>query len=209
MKTQRTDYRAEFRKRFRYGEHEALNLDVVCPKCRRPISSAMPWRCGRCQFDNRRTDIYSFLYKCQKCEEEPLGVECPRCGGIVYLTEERRAPFVAAAIPQTIQKEDPDERERKAHAKSKERLQRKIEIAELNAKLTQAGQAAESKPKDLEAVLVEQLEADLKKGMALEAAIAKVKHRIAEDFKDDDDSREKYDLWIEGWRERKIQQLGG
>lgn len=68
--------RAQFKRRLLFGGTDTP-LSVICGHCDRYIQSDVPWRCGSCGHENRRTSIYSFVNKCQMCGNEPPSYVCP------------------------------------------------------------------------------------------------------------------------------------
>jgi len=60
-------------------------ISLTCPHCGEAVLSSMEWTCGYCRFDNKRTALYSFLYKCQKCDREAKSFLCPHCSKVCFL----------------------------------------------------------------------------------------------------------------------------
>jgi len=157
----------------------------------------MEWQCGYCKYENRRTTLYSFLYKCQKCDKEPKTFLCPHCGASTSLDADDDTTHPAVYAPRKAKPalaEDPREEKRKAHAELKEDKERAIELAELDAKHVAILAAGQSKKVDTS---LEKMETMLTEYIALvaggEMAAIKVRRKLAEDYKDNPELLKKLD----------------
>lgn len=199
--------REEFKKRIEMSGLAKSAVALECDRCHAHVSSDTRWRCGRCGFENHRTNLYSFLNKCQKCEEAPTSLVCPRCDRPITLVDGQDSRFsatVAVERKKHLPKEEPSQRERRVHAKEKERLVRAIEIAELEAKLMQARKLGEIEKSEDERKHSE-ITAYVARIMGYHKALGKAKEQAAVDYKDDADGLEKVNMALEQWRETHLE----
>ncbi|MFA6287469.1 MAG: hypothetical protein WC661_08795 [Opitutaceae bacterium] len=198
---------------------ERLNRGLVtrpvfesCEYCRKETSSEMAWRCGYCSYENRRTTIYSFLNKCQKCDRAPKSYVCPYCERTSILDGDgdRTRPacrIVARPEKKKVEapKEDPRMQRKKNFEERKEALEQEIEITTLTTKLAQAKEPISTPKKD---TVMMKIEKDLSEyferymGGYLTAKEFRVK--IAERYKDDADLLERANEVVNGWLESRM-----
>jgi ribosomal protein L37E len=201
--------RREFRRHLSGAGPKGVVVSVECTKCHKKILSAMKWHCANCGFDNQRTELYSFLNKCQKCESVPSAVVCPHCSTMMFFTDERDAQFAARQVVEEKkppQKVDPSQREARAHSREKLRLDREIELAELKGKLARARRAAEPKAAPTEDEKMDtEIRAYVARIMGQHKAISRAQEQAAIDYKDDEDGLQKVMMALEQWREAHIQ----
>jgi uncharacterized Zn finger protein (UPF0148 family) len=137
--------RQEFQKQLVHGL-VAQPITCSCSGCGKGISSDMEWRCGYCDCENRRTTLYSVLYKCQSCDRAPSAVICPYCEQTVALTERsdlsRPARYAPKKAKESVQ-ENPSAQKQREHNEKKKELEQKIEIAHLEARLNEVHKPAE------------------------------------------------------------------
>ncbi len=209
QKSSASSARRDFRRQLSSANDKRVIATVECGKCHKKVSSAMRWRCAHCGFDNQRTELYSFLNKCQKCETAPTAVVCPHCEALIFLTDEKDSQFSARKFAEQKKphpKEDPSQRDSRTHAKEKIRLEREIELAQLKSKLAHAKRRAdENKEQTDDEKMDVEIRAYVARIMGQHKAIGRAKEQAAEDYKDDADGLEKVMMALEQWREVHVQ----
>jgi len=123
------------------------SIQVICSHCAKAVPGDMKWHCGYCNNDNHRTEVYSFLSKCQKCGREPKSFVCPHCGKINALDkdkDERNPAREAVEMPKPVPPVDPRTQKRQEHEARREELEREIDLAKLAAILAQTKASADA-----------------------------------------------------------------
>jgi len=182
---------------------------MQCNICKTQVLIDQAWRCGRCGFDNYRVELYTLLYKCQKCGVAPSRVACTSCDATIELVDRGHNETPARILSGSKYPEpkvDPLTDERAKHLREIEDLKRKIELARFRAQLNEAeSSAAPKKAETVEEKLDLEIKAYVERIMAQHKAIARAKEQAAEDFGDDSDGLEKVTLALEEWREAHMQ----
>lgn len=78
-----------------------------CPHCGKYIPSELEWMCGFCDKHNINTNIYSFLYKCERCEATPKAYRCHHqdCGEDIFLDADNDATHRATMFKEPMPEE--------------------------------------------------------------------------------------------------------
>jgi type II secretory pathway component HofQ len=152
----------------------------------------MKWRCGYCDNINHRTEVYSFLSKCQKCGREPKSFVCPHCGekNALDKDKDRRNPACeAVASRKPVPPIDLNAQKRREHEARKEELEREIDLAKLAAILAQTKALAEAqKEKPASEKVKEDVRKFVEHMMGFHLAVKEVRSELAVRCKDDPDA---------------------
>lgn len=76
----------------------------------RKVNSARTRRTSsvHCAYENRRTSLYSFLYKCEECDREPKSYVCADCGSTTALDRDKLLGYAGRVTDDaTITDENP------------------------------------------------------------------------------------------------------
>ena len=169
-------------------------IELLCDYCGKFVPSDMKWRCGYCDHENHRTEVYSFLDKCQACDREPKAFVCPNCGETNFLDADKDGAQPARKLverPKPAPQEDPKAKKRREHESRKEELEREIELAKLTSALAQAKAAGETK-KDptVQERMKEEIRRYLERFMGSHMAAKELWAEFAERFKGDPETME-------------------
>lgn len=182
---------------------------IRCWSCQKVVPSGMKWRCGYCKHENHRTEIYSFLYKCQKCGQEPQSFVCPHCTEWSFFTSDETDKHPARKIsepppplpPHT--QEDPRAKKWREHKELKEEKRREIERLRLEAEVNRARAAVEVKPELTEQERAEkELLARAMRHLRHYAAGPKVKAILMKELKDNPEAIARIDEVLQDIIER-------
>lgn len=180
--------RREFQERLRQGLVTRAVL-ISCDHCAQQVSGEMEWSCGYCNYENRRTTLYSFLHKCQKCDREPKSCVCPGCSKFIFLDEDNDATHPASkaqSISRAAPPEDLRAKKRKEHSERKEALEQELEITKLAIKLAQIKALVEApKEETVKSRMKRLLKEKLDQRMGAFDAARECQKEAAEEFKDD------------------------
>jgi hypothetical protein len=179
-------------------------LFVSCWRCRRTTPSDLKWVCPHCNFANQRTQLYSFLNGCQQCGSHPAGIECPHCNAVI--SDERGTEFIAVAfVPKRPlpPKEDPALRERATHERRKLQLDRDIEIAEREARLSSERSKIKT-PESDEKKRDREVSAYVANVMGYHKSIQRARQQAEKDYANDSDGLERVLMALKEFEESKI-----
>ena len=182
-------------------------IELLCDYCGKFVPSDMKWRCGYCNHENHRTEVYSFLSKCQACGREPKAFVCPhpQCGHVNFLDEDKDGSHPAQQIverPKPVPQEDPKAQKRREHESRKEDLEREIELAKLNSVLAQAKAAGEiNKDPTAQEKMKEEIRRYLERVMGDHMAAEELRAEFAERYKDDPETMKMVNEAIERFLE--------
>lgn len=188
-------------------------LRLFCERCDAYIPSDMVWVCSYCNFENRITQIYSFLNKCQNCKRPPKSYVCPRCTSVNFLDRDSDGSHPAwgahalpnAAPTAAMVEEDPLEKKRREQLEEREDLQHQIEVARLNERLQELKSSTAFKQ---EVSAMERLEKSFSEHDAHTMGVHIIAKReralITEQFKDDPEMRERAEASLTNWLEKLI-----
>ena len=191
--------RAEFKKRSGLFNFDMSPIQVECenPECRKTVASDTKWHCGHCQHSNRRTGVFSFLNKCQKCGKEPKSYLCPHCNDPIFLDGDSDAsnparPFVEARkIKSNVREQSPREKKRREHAERLEDLKQEIEFEKHKAELAQIIAPVDpNKGKTEYELAKDRVRAIVGADLNVKKALKEVEKEEVEKVKDDQDAVE-------------------
>lgn len=122
-----------------------LRWDCPNPKCQKRLNGDIPWICGSCDHENRRS-LFSFLSRCGNfaCLKKPKAFTCPKCGVLSYFTADRDGHNAAKSADvsnepapvteEQVQKQRQQELASKQH--EVETLLLELEVAKLKGQLS-------------------------------------------------------------------------
>ena len=178
---------------------------ISCRDCDEDIPSDMIWCCGSCGQENRRTSLYSFLNKCQRCDKVPTSVRCPHCGFTNFLDGNQDGTHPARKPqPPPPPKVDPGASAERDHNARKRALERELVEERLKAEL--ADIKTKSTPKGADALqreIMAELDQFMQKWSGAEDAVDAWKAKVSVTFRDNPEKlRRRLDI-LDFWLEQK------
>lgn len=114
-------------------------IKCFCGECKKYVPSDIEWKCGFCDQENKETDRFSFLNKCQNCEKEPPAYQCHHCDSPVFLDHEREVRNIAVKLGEkvVVNRDAEAQAVKASRLERKEELEFEIQIASLNKQLAE------------------------------------------------------------------------
>jgi hypothetical protein len=159
---------------FSFWNNRAIN--IRCPACARIIKSNTPWICSIKGCENRNTDDYPFVYRCEHCSAEPKSYICHHrdCGVRIFLSEDENEHNFATCMnmsqPAKVKAGQVEEEDFNKQSKA---LEYRLHLANLQSQVDSAERKREESRK-LAATPEEKIKAHREKRRAQTITAAKV-----------------------------------
>lgn len=180
-------------------------IGIECTSCGQYIQTNTPWICGFCGAKNFRVDDFPFVGRCgnKECGAEPKAYQCHHCEKLIFLTPDRQRFNFAKSVnvpeksgPARIKK-DKDADEMAKLDKDIQLTARKVKKAELDVELKSLHQTLEP-PK------MKSVEEFYRAELNNEDSERRLRAKIDEEFKNDEDERKRRHLVVDRIMREKI-----
>lgn len=178
-------------------------LRLFCEHCGKYIPSDMPWTCGFCDMDNEKTTRFSFLYKCQRCKQPPICLQCPHCSSFLFFGKNHDAKHSARSVKSVAVPESEVQRRAQLLQSREDRkaeLEHEIVVTRLDAELKMLKRAIEpKKTKSALESLEESYSDEQIQMMGVHKIVKREKEANAASYANDPELLERADQTLTGW----------